>query len=137
MDADKNIIVYFPTGSIEYVCVTPAPNTVLEGGSVEFQVVVTYELDGIEIGKIGADIGVESGTAVLIDRREVESAEGVAILAGTVDVDYLYSVLQDDETYEGVAYLILTVGYPVDPTTTRVLESEAVLECAYPISVSP
>ena len=135
MDGDKSITADFPRGRIEFVCVTPPPNTVLERGVVEFTVVVSYELEGVETGVVSADLGVPGGnrTVSIGWFVDVSAHEGVAIIKGTANVGHIHSVLQGHEDYEGILHLRIAVGYRLTPTSTFSWRT-FVADCTYPVS---
>ena len=126
-----------PSGRVDLVSVTPAcGNTLQRGTHVRFEVTVSYELQGVETGRVSAELGLPNGRGVGIGSHDVGRGSGRATIIGTVDVDHLHEWLQEDATYKGTAYLAISVGERVDSSTWHALEWEHLPDCPYPI-VSP
>ncbi|MCK4392482.1 C39 family peptidase [Candidatus Bipolaricaulota bacterium] len=123
-----------PEGSVALVSVTPPCSTTLQrGAQVLFEVTVDYELQGLETGFVGAELGLADGKCVEIgSRKEIVMGSGAVTITGTIDVDHLYEWLQDD-----TAYLAILIGYRVDPTHSHLLEWEHLSDCPYPINLLP
>lgn len=117
--------------SIQLISVIPPPYTILQRGtSIDFKVTVAYTLSSVTKGFVGAELGLSTGKAVLIDAYvDVEQGSSVAVIYGSINVDRLYESVQT-----GTVYLILKIGYRMNETASLLFVWDCLLDHPYFIS---
>jgi len=122
-------------GYVDLVSVSPPCGTLLtRGAQVHFTVTVDYGLSGVDRAYLSAELGLANGRAVgIVHNYEVGPGTGRVNLTGTVDVDFLEEWLRQDATYDGAAYLAISIGVWRGPSEMWLLEWEHIPSCSYPV----
>jgi len=117
-DSISKQVTIAPLDSVDLVSIVPPAGTTLHRGtSVPFEVTVFYNLTSVAGGFVGAELGDGTGKAVIIgDKVNVGQGSGTTTINGSIDVDFLYEIMQVD-----TVYLALSLGYWQDPTHFIVL----------------